>query len=82
MALKNGTVDAQENPTILIYATKLYEVQKYLSLTMHAYTACEVTMNLKKFQSFPAAQQKSCLMPSKRQQPIIKSWFGTWKDLR
>ena len=37
-ALQQGTVDAQENTLAQIVTTKMYEVQKYLSLTGHAYT--------------------------------------------
>jgi tripartite ATP-independent transporter DctP family solute receptor len=61
MALKTGAVDAQENPTTLIHGQKFYEVQKYMSITMHAYTVSEVSINLKKFQSFPAAHQKALI---------------------
>jgi len=38
-ALRNGTFDAQENPIPVIYNNKLYEVQKYLSITNHSYDA-------------------------------------------
>jgi tripartite ATP-independent transporter DctP family solute receptor len=34
-ALKQKTMDGQENPIVLIYSSRLYEVQKYLSLTQH-----------------------------------------------
>lgn len=61
MALKTGAVDGQENPTTLIHGQKFYEVQKYMSITMHAYTVSEVSMNLKKFQSLPAGHQKVLL---------------------
>ena len=37
-ALRTGRVDAQENPISIIEATKLQEVQKYLSLTGHIYS--------------------------------------------
>lgn len=37
-ALQQGTVDAQENTLAQIVSTKIYEAQKYLSLTNHAYT--------------------------------------------
>ncbi|WP_312814398.1 DctP family TRAP transporter solute-binding subunit [Sedimentibacter sp.] len=37
-AMQQGTVDAQENTLAQIVTAKLYEVQKYLSLTGHAYT--------------------------------------------
>ena len=36
-ALESKAMDAQENPVALIYATKFYEVQKYMTLTRHAY---------------------------------------------
>lgn len=58
LALKTGTVDAQENPVTIIHAAKLYEVQKYLSMTWHAYTAFDVVVNLKKYQALPADVQK------------------------
>jgi tripartite ATP-independent transporter DctP family solute receptor len=35
MALKQGTVDGQENPVATIYTYKYYEAQKYLNLTSH-----------------------------------------------
>jgi tripartite ATP-independent transporter DctP family solute receptor len=59
MALKTGTVDGQENPTTLIHGQKFYEVQKFMSVSMHAYTVSEVSMHLKKFQALPAPQQKA-----------------------
>ncbi len=58
LALKTGTVDGQENPVTIIYPNKLHEVQKYLSLTWHAYTAFEVVMNLKKYEGLPPDAQK------------------------
>ncbi len=61
MALKTGAVDGQENPTTLIHGQKFYEVQKYMSITMHAYTVSEVSMNLKKFQSLSPTHQKVLL---------------------
>ena len=36
-ALETKAIDAQENPITNIHANKMYEVQKYLSLTNHAY---------------------------------------------
>ncbi|MBQ4466273.1 MAG: TRAP transporter substrate-binding protein [Oscillospiraceae bacterium] len=43
-ALKDGTFDAQENPIPVIYNHKLYEVQKYLSITNHSYDAMPLTI--------------------------------------
>lgn len=39
IALQQGVVDGQENPLANIYSSKLYEVQKYISLTGHKYEA-------------------------------------------
>ncbi len=43
-AIKNGEFDAQENPIPVIYNNKLYEVQKYLSITNHSYDAMPLTI--------------------------------------
>lgn len=37
MALSQGVFDGQENPVVNIHASKLYEVQKYISFTNHKY---------------------------------------------
>jgi TRAP-type transport system periplasmic protein len=58
LALKTGAVDGQENPIAHIYAMKFQEVQKYMSLTFHAYTSSIVVMNLKKFQELKPEHQK------------------------
>ena len=58
-ALETKTVDGQENPITLIQSAKFYEVQKFLTLTQHAYTAAPFVMNLKKFQSLSPAAQKA-----------------------
>lgn len=59
LALKTGTVDGQENPIAHIYASKFHEVQKYMSLTFHAYTTNVVVMNLKKYQELKPEHQKA-----------------------
>ena len=41
-ALETGAVDGQENPLPLIQASKFHEVQKYLTLTRHAYSPTPV----------------------------------------
>ena len=37
MALKTGVVDGQENPIAVIFSNKIYETQKYLTMTGHNY---------------------------------------------
>lgn len=43
LALRTGNVDGQENPLAQIHASKLNEVQQYLSMTEHVYTPAYVT---------------------------------------
>ncbi len=57
-ALQQKTIDGQENPIPVIYLQKLYEVQKFTTLTGHIYSPFIVLMNLKLWESLPAADQK------------------------
>ncbi|MCC3358980.1 DctP family TRAP transporter solute-binding subunit [Bacillus sp. REN16] len=43
--LSSGRFDGQENPIGIIYSQKFYEVQKYMTLTGHVYTAYLPVMN-------------------------------------
>lgn len=38
-ALQQGTIDGEENPAAHIYTKRFFEVQKYISLTAHTYSA-------------------------------------------
>jgi len=60
-ALQQKTIDAQENPIAIIYHQKIYEVQKYLSLTGHFYSPTPLLMSLKAFDSLPKNIQKIML---------------------
>lgn len=57
-ALQQKVVDAQENPVSNIENAKLYEVQKYLSLTGHTYDPNIYFINKKFFDSLPTDLQK------------------------
>ncbi|THT98501.1 TRAP transporter substrate-binding protein [Lampropedia puyangensis] len=46
-ALESRTVDGQDNPIGVIAASRLQEVQKYLSLTRHLYTGMPLLMSKK-----------------------------------
>lgn len=60
-ALETKAVDGHENPPNVMLSSKMFEVQKYLSLTRHAYTALVVFMNKKKFDSLKPEYQKILL---------------------
>ena len=57
-SLQTGVIDGQENPIAIIYAFKLSEVQKYLSLTGHFYSPAPLTMSLNAFNKLTPEQQK------------------------
>ncbi len=52
-ALQQGTVDAQENPTALTYNSKFYEVQDYMTVSEHVYTAAPFLANKDFLDSLP-----------------------------
>jgi tripartite ATP-independent transporter DctP family solute receptor len=58
MALSQGVFDGQENPIVNIHASKLYEVQKYLSLTNHKYEGKPFIVSEKVWKKLPANVQK------------------------
>ena len=51
--LSQGTIDGQENPGTIIDSAKLYEVQKYLSLTAHIYSPVVVMIDDIYYQALP-----------------------------
>jgi tripartite ATP-independent transporter DctP family solute receptor len=57
-ALESRAMDAQENPLAIILTSKFYEVQKYLSITNHVYTANPVVISKKTWDKLSAADQK------------------------
>ncbi|MGO4854142.1 TRAP transporter substrate-binding protein [Phaeovulum sp. W22_SRMD_FR3] len=60
-ALETGVVDAQDHPIGVVLSFKFYEVQKYLSLSQHAYATLALAMNLDKFNSLTAEEQQIIL---------------------
>lgn len=56
-ALQQKTVDGQENPLALIATNKIYEVQKYLSLTEHFYGPAQVLISEQRWQSLTPEMQ-------------------------
>lgn len=58
MALKQGVVDGQENPVAVIYANKLYETQKYLTMTGHNYNTMVHVISKKVWDKLTPEQQK------------------------
>jgi TRAP-type transport system periplasmic protein len=57
-ALEQKAVDGQENPVATINSAKLYEVQKYMTLTSHQYNPQSVLMSKKFWDSLSAPEKK------------------------
>ena len=72
-ALQQKTVDAQENPINLIYTSKMYEVQKHLSLTGHVYAPTVTMISKKIYDKLPADLQKIIVEASKETAPYQRN---------
>jgi TRAP-type transport system periplasmic protein len=57
-ALEQKAIDGQENPVTVINANKLYEVQKYVTLTNHQYNPQSVLMSKKFWDTLSADEKK------------------------
>jgi tripartite ATP-independent transporter DctP family solute receptor len=57
-ALQQGVVDGQENPLMAIVTMKFYEVQKYVTLSNHAWLGYLVMINKPFLESLPDKYQK------------------------
>jgi tripartite ATP-independent transporter DctP family solute receptor len=61
VALQQGVVDGQENPLVNIKSAKLYEVNKYISLTGHKYEMTPFVMNKRSFDGLSEANKKAVM---------------------
>jgi TRAP-type transport system periplasmic protein len=59
VALQQGVVDGQENPLMNIYASKLYEVQKFISLTGHKYEMTPFLMSKRAWDKLAEPDRKA-----------------------
>jgi len=57
-ALQQGTVDGQENPLSIIDSSRLYEVQKYLSLSGHIWNASLMVVSPGRWNKLSAEDRK------------------------
>lgn len=57
-ALETRAMDAQENPFAIVLNSRFYEVQKYLSVTNHIYTASPVLVSKRFWDRLSAAERK------------------------
>ncbi len=72
--LQQGTIDAQENPLWVLSVYKLFEVQKYLSLTGHVYSAHIDIANLAWFNALPAEEQALITLAMRDAARLQREW--------
>jgi len=60
-ALETKAIDGQENPFVTIDTSKMYEVQKFLSVTNHAYTPFLFLYSKTLFDKLSADEQKALM---------------------
>jgi tripartite ATP-independent transporter DctP family solute receptor len=70
-ALQQGTVDAQENPVNVIASAKLFEVQKYMSLTGHIYSPAMYIISTSFLNDMPEDLRKIIVDVSPEAQQVI-----------
>jgi tripartite ATP-independent transporter DctP family solute receptor len=73
-ALETRAIDGQENPFVTIDTSKFYEVQKYLSVTRHAYTPFMVLYSKALFDKLSADEQKAltdCAAEGQKEQRAV-----------
>ena len=58
-ALQQGVVDGQENPAAHIYTSRFFEVQKYISLTAHTYSAEPLLVGMGVWSKLPENHRKA-----------------------
>jgi len=58
-SLQQGVIDGQENPTAIIDSSKLYEVQKYLTMWDYSFDPLILCVNKKLFDSLSPADRKA-----------------------
>ena len=82
-ALQTGIVDGQENPLVLIDTAKLYEVQKYCSITNHVWAGFHTSFNVAAWKKLPPDLQEtvhrmfSAEALAERQDFVAMTEYGT-----
>ncbi len=56
-ALRQGTLDGQENPLGVILSVEMWRVQRYLSLTDHAFSAALIVVSPARWETLVAAER-------------------------
>ncbi|MDR1535822.1 MAG: TRAP transporter substrate-binding protein [Planctomycetota bacterium] len=80
LALKQGTVDGQENPLSVIYFNKYYEAQKYLALTRHVYNSMNLVISKKVHDSLTPEYRKIIAEESRNAAALMRDMTRNGDD--
>lgn len=75
-ALQQNTIQGQENPINVIYSYKLWESQKYVTMTRHAYASAIITMSLDAFNKLPADVQTILKESAQEAAEFERAWVA------
>ena len=75
-ALQQGLVDGQDNPITNVYTGKLYETQKYLTLTNHNYTFTSISISDSAFQSLTPELQEMVLEVAREAELLCREKYA------
>ncbi|CAI6197882.1 2,3-diketo-L-gulonate-binding periplasmic protein YiaO [Escherichia coli] len=78
--LETRTIDAQEHPINVVWSAKFFEVQKYLSLTHHAYSPLLVVINKAKFDGLTPEFQQALISSAQEAGEIATSVTSAAED--
>ncbi|NLA14002.1 MAG: DctP family TRAP transporter solute-binding subunit [Tissierellia bacterium] len=75
-ALQQGTIQGQENPVNVIHAYKMWDSQKHVTMTRHAYAAAVITFSEEVFNSLPADVQEIFVQAAQEAAEYERAWVA------
>jgi tripartite ATP-independent transporter DctP family solute receptor len=78
-ALQKGVIDAEENPLGQIVTARFFEVQKYVSLTAHTYSAEPVLISTSSWKKLPPSSKRPCKKRPRKPPPGSVTSAASWK---
>ena len=79
-ALQKRVMDGQENPVGNIYSGKLWEVQKYLSITNHVYGFQFILMNKRSYERLKPEEQRILKTAARQASDWVNQWIADNED--
>jgi tripartite ATP-independent transporter DctP family solute receptor len=75
-ALQQGTIQGQENPVNVIHAYKMWDSQKYVTMTRHAYAAAVITFSEEVFNKLPDDVQEIFIQAAQEAAEYERAWVA------